>query len=203
MWWLWHTGGGKWWNGSPPPEALHLIALHLFPFHCKVLVILIQMLTNTSVKEVQTTLPLTFYRCIFEKIDSQYRKHFWAVLLSAPPQGYTYIDEYSRLLHWNLTISKPKWKSSNFKKLPKEGDFLQFALLCENSSWSWYHQFPNKAACDSMLTRLATCSAVHLRQSTASHLNVHCPVDWNHSSWLFQLLLFIPSSPSTPYFSIQ
>ena len=124
MWWLWHTGGGKWWNGSPPPEALHLIALHLFPFHCKVLVILIQMLTNTSVKEVQTTLPLTFYRCIFEKIDSQYRKHFWAVLLSAPPQGYTYIDEYSRLLHWNLTISKPKWKSSNFKKLPKEGDFF-------------------------------------------------------------------------------
>ena len=71
-----------------------------------------------------------------------------------------------------MTISKPKWKSLNCKKLPKQGGFLQFALQRENLSWSWYHQFVNKAAWDSMHTRLTTGLAVHLRQSTVSHLNV-------------------------------
>ena len=41
-------------------------------------------------KEVQATLPLTFYIYIFDEIDSQYHKYFRAVLFSAPPQVYTY-----------------------------------------------------------------------------------------------------------------
>ena len=49
-----------------------------------------RMLTNTIAKEVQATLPLTFYRYIFDEIDSQYHKYFRAVLFAAPPQVYTY-----------------------------------------------------------------------------------------------------------------
>ena len=69
------------------------------------------MFTNTFAKEVQTTLP-SHSRDIYifeeEKITISQ-----ALLLSAPAQAYTYIDEYSRLLHWNMTISKPKGKSLN------------------------------------------------------------------------------------------
>lgn len=44
------------------------------------------MLTNTLVKEVQATLPLTFYRFIFDEIDSKFHKYFRTVLLSVQPQ---------------------------------------------------------------------------------------------------------------------
>ena len=41
-------------------------------------------------KEVQATLPLTFYIYIFDEIDSRYHKYFRADLFTAPPQVYTY-----------------------------------------------------------------------------------------------------------------
>ena len=41
-------------------------------------------------KEVQATLPLTFYIYIFDEIDSRYHKYFRADLFAAPPQVYTY-----------------------------------------------------------------------------------------------------------------
>ena len=44
-----------------------------------------------------------------------------------------------------MAISKPKRKSLNSKKLPRQGGFLQFASLCENLSCRWNHQFLHQA----------------------------------------------------------
>ena len=45
-----------------------------------------QSVDKSFAKEVQATLPLTFYIYIFDEIDSRYHKYFRTVLLSVPPQ---------------------------------------------------------------------------------------------------------------------
>ena len=85
------------------------------------------MLTKIIAKEVQATLPLTFYRYIFDEIDSQYHKYFRAVLFAAPPQVYTYQltntkDYFAMILHFpnqNEILG-----IQHLKKHPKQGGFL-------------------------------------------------------------------------------
>ena len=84
-------------------------------------------------KEVQATLPLTFYIYIFDEIDSRYHKYFRADLFTAPPQVYTYrltntsynFAMISTFPNQNEILGIP-----HIKKQPKQGGFLE----CESIS---------------------------------------------------------------------
>ena len=112
--------------------------------------------------------------------------------------GYLPFDEYTRLFHWVITISKPKRKSSNCKKKSSPNRAVFYILLrcvwiqveVEITNASWFN-----------VPQVRNCKC--RRSPTIFRQSPKCQDGWTHLSWFFQLLLFIPPSPKTPYFSIQ